>query len=74
MPDVEHFNPLLLFEDSVDHPINVTLAAIQEMPKVGAFSRNRAAIGHLFQAENSCCQSAKPPQSRIGLGGADFLK
>jgi hypothetical protein len=74
MPDVEHFDPFLLFEDSIDHSIDVRLTAIQKMPKFGAFPRGRAPIGHLFQAEDGCYQSAVPPQSRIGLRSADFVK
>ena len=54
MPDVEHFHPLLPFEDSENYSINMRLAAIQKMTKLGAFPGDRAAIRHLFQTEDRC--------------------
>jgi hypothetical protein len=42
--DVENIHFLMLFQNAIDHPINMRLIAIKQVPEVFAFGCGRAAL------------------------------
>jgi hypothetical protein len=50
MANVKDVHLSLIFDDSVDHAIDVRLVAVEQMPKFGVFRRFRATIRMLFEA------------------------
>jgi len=74
MPDVKHIHLLAPFPDTVYHPIEVRLAAVEQMPEIGILRGYRAPVRMLFQAEDGLAEAPVPFQGGVGVLGVDFGK
>jgi len=54
--DVKNIGSMGAFEDSIDDPVDVRLAAIEQMPETFVFGSQRAAVGEFFEAQDCFAQ------------------
>jgi len=73
MPDVKHIHLLPLFQDPINHTIDVRLVAIQQVPEIRIFTCHGAPIRILLKAEDGLLEAPVPFQGSAGVLGVDFV-
>jgi len=74
MADMEHIDPLRIFQHTVDHAIDMRLAPVEQVPEPRVFRGRRSAVGQFFQGKNSFFKPLIPLQRRFGIAGANILE
>jgi hypothetical protein len=65
--DVKYFDPPQFRKYTENHPINVRLIPVEQVPEVAPPRRERAAVGPLLQTENGLLQAPVPFQGSTDM-------
>ena len=72
MPDVEHFNFLLILQDPIDYAIDMRFMTVEQVSQLFSPADQRTSVRLFFQAENGLFERPIPFQGCVGMLGIDF--
>ena len=70
---MKHFYSFPFFQDAEDRTINVWLVAVQQMPELVTFGRQRTSLGVVLQGENRLFEPKVRSQGRGGVLDVDLV-
>jgi hypothetical protein len=74
MADVDNIDLVLFLQHTVDDPIYVRLATVQQMPELLVLRNHGASVWMFFQGENGPLEIFVPAEGRGGFAGVNVVE